>query len=184
MPPLWGRSEPPRHDGVRQHPSSPGLRNNRGLELGPDPAGARAEFGDDAARSTRAGALGAILVPLSAPDACLRLQRCAPSPPSGGLDENRVAEIQQGRPDPNLARDQPHPLPSRRNLNRSEPPQAAPDTRRTQFQRGQEWCDQGIGVRDSWRERVPEVRAREALMGRSRRRASTRGARLVPGIQG
>ena len=56
--PLRGRSEPPRHDGVRQHPSSPGLRNNPGLELGLDPAGACAEFRDDAARPTRAGALG------------------------------------------------------------------------------------------------------------------------------
>ena len=56
--PLRGSSDPPRHDGVRQHPSSPGLRNNRGLELGLDPAGACAELRDDAARPTRAGALG------------------------------------------------------------------------------------------------------------------------------
>src|SRR4051812_20124118 len=39
---------------------------------------------------------GAILVPLSAPDACLRLQRCAPSPPSGGLQELWVHVAQMG----------------------------------------------------------------------------------------
>lgn len=41
--------------------------------------------------------LGAIRVALSASDACLRLQRCAPSPPSGGPQAISMAEIQQGR---------------------------------------------------------------------------------------
>src|SRR5215213_6710915 len=76
--PLRGRSEPPRHDGVRQHPSSPGLRNNRGFELGLDPAGACAEFRDDAARPTRAGALEGDPRAASASDVCLRLSALRP----------------------------------------------------------------------------------------------------------
>ena len=67
---------------------------------------------------------GAILVPLSAPDACLRLQRCAASPPSGGLQELRVHGIADGE----LASD-PDPWssspPQREIWNRKEPPQAA-----------------------------------------------------------
>ena len=124
VPPLWGRSEPPRHDGVRQHPSSPGLRNHRGLELGLDPAGACAEFRDDAARPTRACALEGDPRAASASDACLRLQRCAPSPPSGGPQELRV----QGIADGELA-SEPDPWstspPQREIWNRREPAQAA-----------------------------------------------------------
>jgi hypothetical protein len=67
---------------------------------------------------------GAILVPLSAPDACLRLWRCAPSPPSGGLQELRVHGIADGE----LASD-PEPWstsPSQREIwTRQELPQAA-----------------------------------------------------------
>ena len=67
---------------------------------------------------------GAILVPLSAPDACLRLWRCAPSPPSDGLQELRVHGIADGE----LA-SEPEPWSSSRSQreiwNRKEPPQAA-----------------------------------------------------------
>ena len=67
---------------------------------------------------------GAILVPLSAPDACLRFQRCAPSPPSGGLQERRVHGIADGElasePDPRSS------SPSQREIwTRREPAQAA-----------------------------------------------------------
>src|SRR4051812_30901445 len=66
----------------------------------------------------------AILVPLSAPDACLRLWRCAPSPPSGGLQELRVHGIADGE----LASD-PDPWssspPQREIWTRRKPPQAA-----------------------------------------------------------
>src|SRR3954453_19418340 len=66
--------------------------------------------------------LGAILVPLSAPDACLRLQRCAPSPPRGGLQELRVHGIADGELGSDI-----HPTrnsPSQREVwNRKKPPQ-------------------------------------------------------------
>src|SRR4051812_29252159 len=66
----------------------------------------------------------AILVPLSAPDACLRLWRCAPSPPSGGLQELRVHGIADGElasePDPWSSAP-----PQREIWTRQEPPQAA-----------------------------------------------------------
>lgn len=39
---------------------------------------------------------GAIRVPLSAFDACSRLQRCAPSPPSGGLEDIWANEVLNG----------------------------------------------------------------------------------------
>ena len=67
---------------------------------------------------------GAIIVPLPAPDLGLRLQRCAPSPPSGGRQELRVHGIADGE----LASD-PDPwsssLSQREIWTRKEPPQAA-----------------------------------------------------------
>src|SRR4051812_1946774 len=67
---------------------------------------------------------GAIIVPLSAPDACLRLWRCAPSPPSGGRQELRVPGIADGE----LASD-PDPWssspPQREIWTRKDPAQAA-----------------------------------------------------------
>src|SRR3954452_5914162 len=67
---------------------------------------------------------GAILVPLSAPDACLRLWRCAPSPPSGGRQELRVHGIADGgiASDLDLWSSSP---PQREIWTRQEPPQAA-----------------------------------------------------------
>src|SRR5215212_1472032 len=103
---------------------------------------------------------GAIRVPLSAPDACSRLRPCAASSPSGGLDEKRVAEIQQRRLDPDLTCDQPKSVPvkTKSELKRAAAggPRHARDAISATFvpqgSRGRDWCDQGFGVLLSWHE--------------------------------
>src|SRR4051812_5919597 len=88
---------------------------------------------DDAARPTRAGALGRDHRAAAAFDLGLRLRRCAPSPPSGGLEEIQGAEINRERLDPDLTRDQPHSVPFNMKAELKRAAAGGPDMQRTRF---------------------------------------------------